>query len=258
MFRPRVIPVLLLKGQGLVKSVGFKKHRYIGDPINAVKIFNDLKADELVFFDISASREGRTISLDFIKKVGEEVNMPFAVGGGIKTIDQIRAILRAGAEKVVISNFASVKNSFLREASGTFGASTIAVCIDVKKNIWGKEQVFVLNGTKSIGSSPVDFAKEIEQQGVGEIIIQSITNDGKMNGYDIDLIGRVSQSVTIPVVAMGGAGCLPDLYNAVINGNASAVAAGSLFVYSGSRNAVLINYPTRNELLDLFHNENSN
>jgi cyclase len=258
MFRPRVIPVLLLKGQGLVKSTAFKKHRYIGDPINAVKIFNDLKADELVFLDILATREGRSVSLDFVKKFGEEANMPFAVGGGIKTINQIRDILRAGAEKVVISSFASGSGSFIREASNTFGASTITVCLDVKKNFWGKEQVFIQNGTKSTGVTPVEFAKEMEQQGVGEIIIQSIAKDGVMGGYDIDLIRRVSQSVVIPVVALGGAGCLNDFYYATINGKASALAAGSFFVYSGPRKAVLISYPTRNELIRLFQNENSN
>jgi imidazole glycerol-phosphate synthase subunit HisF len=252
MFRPRIIPTLLLRNLGLVKSVGFKDYKYIGDPINAVKIFNDLKADELVFLDILASKEKRVISLDFVLKVGDEANMPFSVGGGLRTIQNIKSVLRAGAEKVVINTFAVEDPSFIREAAEEFGSSTITVCIDVKKKIFGKQQVYIFGGSKSTNLDPVLFAKTMEENGAGELIINSIDRDGSMTGYDIELIKAISDSVTIPVVALGGAGKLSDLNEAVKNGHASAVAAGSLFVFHGPRRAVLINYPQREELRNIF------
>ncbi len=252
MYRPRVIPILLLKGQGLVKSVKFKDYRYIGDPINAVKIFNDLKADELVFLDILASKEKRTISLDFVRNVGDEANMPFAVGGGIRTIQQIKEIINAGAEKVIINTYAVENPEYIKQASDEFGSSTIVVSIDVKKKLFGKKQVYTLAGSKATGLNPVHFAKVMQEKGAGEIIINSIEKDGAMEGYDLDLIKEVSQAVEIPVIAAGGAGQLCDFNKAVNESYASAVAAGSMFVYHGPRKAVLINYPTNNELKELF------
>ncbi len=252
MFRPRVIPVLLLQNKGLVKSKQFKNHRYIGDPINAVRIFNDLQADELIFLDILATRENRTISLDFVKNVGEEANMPFAVGGGINSISQIRDILNAGAEKVVINTAAVQNPDFIRQASETFGSSTISVCIDVKKKLFGSEQTWIIAGSKSSGKSPVGIALEMEKQGAGELIIQSIEKDGMMQGYDIPLIRKISEAVTIPVVAVGGAGSTDDFKKAIDEGFASAVAAGSIFVYHGPRNAVLVNYPSQQQIAECF------
>jgi len=248
MFRPRIIPVLLLRNQGLVKSVSFKNHNYIGDPINAVKIFNDLRADELVFLDIMASKRGSCISVDFVKKVGEEANMPFAVGGGINTIEQIQELIAAGAEKVIINTQAILNPNFIKTASETFGSSTIVVCIDVKKKFLGKEQVWVQSGTKSTGLDPVEVVKKMEEMGAGEIIIQSIEKDGMMQGYDISLIKRVSQSVTIPVVALGGAGNIEHMKDVYKNTYATGLAAGSMFVYHGSRKGVLINYPEPSEI----------
>lgn len=248
MFRPRVIPVLLLKNQGLVKSVQFKNHQYIGDPINAVRIFNDLRADELVFLDIDASKEKRTVDLQLIKDIGDEANMPFAVGGGIKTIADIRAIIAAGAEKVIINTTAAQHPDFIQEATNTFGSSTIVVCMDVKKKFLGKKQTWILGGTEATGYSPIDFAKLMEEKGAGELIIQSIENDGMMQGYDLDLIQMISEAVTIPVVALGGAGNLNDLKAAYHSAYANGLAAGSLFVYHGKMKGVLINYPERNEL----------
>ena len=248
MFKPRIIPVLLLKDKYLVKSKCFKDFRYIGDPINAMRIFNDLKADELVFLDIVASKENRLISLDFVREVGEEANMPFSVGGGIRTIKDIKEIINAGAERVIIGSYAVGNPDFIREAADCFGSSTVAVCVDVKKKMFGKEQVWTFNGTKASGIDPVLFAQMMEKYGAGEIIIQSIERDGCMDGYDIELIKRVSNAVTIPVVALGGAGNLDDLKQAFHKGNASGVAAGSLFVYHGSNHGVLINYPEKSEL----------
>ncbi|HVF46905.1 MAG TPA: AglZ/HisF2 family acetamidino modification protein [Pyrinomonadaceae bacterium] len=249
MFRPRVIPVLLLKELGLVKSVGFRAHRYIGDPINAVRIFNDLKADELVFLDIEASRQGRLISLDFVRTVGEEARMPFAVGGGIRAISDIGAVINAGAEKVVINTYAGQCPGFIREASDAFGETTIVVCIDVKKSFFKGRTTWVLGGTKSTGFTPVDFARLMEVNGAGELIIQSIDHDGRMGGYNIDLISSVSSAVNIPVVALGGAGSIEDLRAGYRRGGANGLAAGSLFVYQGKRRGVLINYPDKKDLV---------
>src|SRR4051794_136690 len=160
MFRPRVIPVLLLRNDGLVKTVGFGKQRYIGDPINAVRIFNDLRADELVFLDILATREGRLISLDFVRNVGEEANMPFAVGGGIRSLAHIRSILSAGAEKVVINSFAAENPDFIAEAADSFGSSTVTVCIDVKKKrLGGAAKTWIAGGTRATAYGPDEFAR---------------------------------------------------------------------------------------------------
>jgi imidazole glycerol-phosphate synthase subunit HisF len=256
MFRPRVIPVLLLRNLGLVKSIKFNDYRYIGDPINAVKIFNDLRADELVFLDITANKEKRKISLDFVRKVGDECNMPFSVGGGIRTIEDIREVLNSGAEKVIINTAAAENPDFIYQASEEFGSSTIIVCIDVKKKLLGNEIVWIYSGSKPTTYDPVVYARLMAEKGAGELIIQSIPHDGVMEGYNIGLISKISNAVTIPVIACSGAGNYKDLNLAILKGNASAVAAGSLFIYFGPRKAVLINYPTKEELLQLFH-ENS-
>lgn len=252
MYRPRVIPVLLLHNKGLVKSVRFKDFRYIGDPVNAVRIFNDLKTDELAFIDILATKEKRTISVDFVKNVGEEANMPFSVGGGIRTLEDIRKIIEAGAEKVILNSIAGENPGFVSEAADAFGSSTITVCIDVKKDFLGKEKVWINAGTKSINSNPVQFARQMEESGAGEIIVQSIERDGTMEGYDINLIKKVAESVTIPVVSLGGAGRWQHIIelNSLVSLN--GLAAGSLFVFHGERNAVLVNYPEREKILQLF------
>ena len=248
MFRPRIIPVLLLKNNGLVKTIKFNRHRYIGDPINTVKIFNDLKADELVFLDISATRENRVVSVDFVKKVGEEANMPFAVGGGVKSLEDIRMLINAGAEKVIINTAAARNPNFIKQAADTFGSSTIVVCIDVKKKFFSGKAVWSKSGSKSSKYSPKDFAKLMEENGAGEIIIQSINKDGTMSGYDLDLIKEISTTVTIPVVALGGAGNLEHMIEAYTKGFASALAAGSLFVFQGPKKGVLINYVENSDL----------
>lgn len=252
MFRPRVIPLLLLKNKGLVKSVKFRDFTYIGDPINAVKIFNDLKADELIVLDILATKEKRCINLDFVRQVGDEANMPFTVGGGIQTIRDIKEIINAGAEKVIINSFTVKNPEFIKVASAEFGSSTIVVAMDVKKNFFGKQQVYTVGGSRSSGLDPIRWAQEMEANGAGELMVTSIEHDGMMQGYDLMLIRAISAAVTIPVVAAGGAGVLTDFKAAVGSAYASAVAAGSLFVYHGPRKAVLVNYPKGDELLNLF------
>jgi imidazole glycerol-phosphate synthase subunit HisF len=249
MFRPRIIAVLLLKDLALVKSIQFKNHRYIGDPINAVRILNLLKADELLFLDIEASKNNRLISLDFVKNVGEEAFMPFAVGGGVKSVEDIKAVINAGAEKVVINTHAAQNPDFVKEASEIFGSSTIVVCIDVKKKLFKGQRVWILGGSRPTAFTPIEFAQLMEKNGAGELIIQSIDKDGTMEGYDIELIKSISASVCIPVVALGGAGKAEDLIETYQKGRANALAAGSLFVYQGKKRGVLINYPDKNELI---------
>ncbi len=248
MFRPRVIPVLLLRNLGLVKTVKFDKHRYIGDPINAVKIFNDLKADELAFVDIMASRKGHTVPLDFVKKVGDEANMPFAVGGGIRTNDDIREIIKAGAEKVIINTEAVKRPDFIKESSSEFGSSTIVVSIDVRSNWRGKKHVYINDGTKKTKLDPLEHALRMQDLGAGEVVLNSIDRDGTMSGYDQELVHTIADRLTIPLIACGGAGSFNDVSAVVQDAHASAAAAGSIFVYHGPRNAVLINYPTSEEL----------
>ncbi len=243
MFRPRVIPVLLLKDDVLIKTIGFKNPRYIGDPINAVRLFNRMGADELVFLDVSATTRGTPLSLDLVRQIGEEAKMPFAVGGGFRTVEHIRGAIGAGAEKVVLGTVAVEQPQLVYEAANTFGASSVAVCIDVGKPRFGKEQVFIRGGRIASGTPVIDMACRIRDLGAGEIIVQSIRADGTMRGYDLDLLRRVSEAVSIPVVALGGAGSLQHLRDGYAEGMASAVAAGSLFVYQSSRRGVLINYP---------------
>ena len=248
MARPRIIPVLLLQGQRLVKTETFSKPTYIGDPINAVRIFNELQADELVFLDINATNEGRLIDLEFVKEVGEEAQMPFSVGGGIRSLDDIRSIISAGAERVILGTIAVENPDFVRQATEEFGSSTIAVCIDYKKKMFAGQKVHSQNGKKSSAYSVVDFAVLMQENGAGELIIQSIERDGKMNGYDLDAIRQVSEKVSIPVVALGGAKELNDLKLAYSEAYASGVAAGSLFVYQGIHRGVLINYPDKDTI----------
>ena len=248
MFRPRIIPVLLLKNLALVKSVKFKNYNYIGDPINAVRIFNDLKADELVFLDIEATKSNKLISLEFVKDVGEEANMPFAVGGGIKSNENIQDIINAGAEKVIINSEAIRNPNFIREAANHFGSSTIVVCIDVKKKFLKGNVVWSIGGSKASKYTPIEFAKLMEQNGAGEIIVQSIEKDGCMTGYDLELIRSISEAITIPVVALGGAGSLQDLDDVHKKSYANGLAAGSIFIYQGTKKGVLINYPSKEEL----------
>lgn len=248
MFRPRVIPVLLLKGSTLVKSRQFRDHRYIGDPINAVRLFNDMRADELAFLDILATSEGRLASIDLIRDIGEEANMPFAVGGGIRTLADIQSVIGAGAEKVVIGTAAVNTPDFVREASRAFGASTIAVCIDAKSDASGGNRVWVRNAQQSTTLLPTEFARQMEQAGAGELVVQAVERDGMMSGYDIDLVKSISEAVSIPVVALGGAGTFEHMRQARNEGHASALAAGSMFVFHGPKNGVLINYPEKSEM----------
>jgi cyclase len=247
MLQIRVIPCLLLKGRGLVKTVRFMNPQYLGDPINAVKIFNDKKVDELIFLDILASREGSKPNLDLISDLAGECFMPFTYGGGVRDINTIEQLLKSGVEKVAINSFAVEDPTFIRTASRAFGSQSIIAAIDVKKNPWGRYDVYAYGGTRKTPWDAVEFAMLAEAIGAGEIFLNSIDRDGTMAGYDNELIQRVSAAVRIPVIASGGAGRIEDFGKAVQAG-ASAVAAGSFFVYQDKNQSFLINVPSREEL----------
>lgn len=239
--------MLLVRDGELVKTEKFGKGRYIGDPINAVRLFNDLHVDELVILDISASENGVCFSWDLLEEISEEANMPFIVGGGISSTEQIQKILAAGAEKVVLCNHAISNPALVKAASDQFGSSSVSVCINVKKNIFGKYQIYSKHHKKA-KTGLFEWVRQVEDLGVGEIIVQSVDRDGLMQGYDIGLVRVVSEVSSVPIVALGGAGRIEHLQEAFSDGKANGLAAGSLFVFWGSEKGVLINYPERNKL----------
>lgn len=248
MLKTRLIPCLLLKNKGLVKTIKFKNPAYLGDPINAVKIFNDKEVDELIFLDITATLEKKNIQFDLISDIASECFMPFSYGGGIRTVDNIRDLLRLGIEKVIINTYAIECPEFIKEASDLFGSQSIVVSIDVKRTKADRYEIFTCGGTKSANLDPVDFALKMEKNGAGEIFLNSIDQDGTMQGYDIELIKMVSHRVSIPVIACGGAGEIEDFIIASEKGGISALAAGSFFLYQGKHRAFLINFPERRML----------
>lgn len=247
MLKTRVIPCLLLKGRGLVKTIQFDKPTYIGDPINAVKIFNEKEVDELVFLDIDASKEHRGPNFSLLKDITDECFMPLAYGGGVTTVEQVKELLKVGVEKIVVNTSVFENPKFVEEAVKIFGSSTIVGSMDVKRNLFGKSQVYIRGGSKSTKISPLDYVKRLESLGVGEVFLNSIDQDGKMNGYDIPLISSLASVVSVPLVASGGAGSVSDFKKAKDAG-ASAVAAGSMFVFKGQNRAVLISYPSIGDL----------
>jgi|AGTN01.2.fsa_nt_gi Imidazoleglycerol-phosphate synthase len=244
-----------MQGDGLVKTIQFKSPTYVGDPINAVRIFNRTEADELVFLDIMASRKKGLFAprgsgrprVDLIGKLSDECFMPLAYGGGVKSVEEVRDLLGAGVEKVVINTHAVEDPLFIKKASDVFGSQSIVVSIDAKRLPDGHYEVYTHGGAMPAGIDPVAHAKRMESMGAGEIFINSIDRDGTMQGYDLELIRSVSSAVGIPAIACGGAGSL-DHFSEAIRVGASAVAAGSFFVFHGRRRAVLINYPTRDEI----------
>lgn len=244
----RIIPVLLIKDGGLYKSVKFKDYKYVGDPINAVKIFNEKEVDEIVILDITATKEKRAPNLNLIKEIAGEAFMPLAYGGGVTTISQVKDILFQGVEKIVFNKSALVNEDLIKETAKRFGSSSTVVSIDTKANLLNKKYVYSDNGTKNTHLNIIDFAQRMEKLGAGEIFLNSVDRDGTYKGYDIELIKKVSSSVSIPVIACGGAKDEDDLVRAINEGGASASAAGSLFVYKGVHRAVLINYPDWNKI----------
>lgn len=248
MLRPRIIPCLLIRNKGLVKTVKFKESKYIGDPLNAVKIFNEKEVDELIVLDIDASTEGREPDYALIKKMAMECRMPFCYGGGISTVEQARKIIGLGVEKIAISSAAIQNPDLVRKIAQEIGSQSVVVVLDVKKKLLGgRYDVWINNGKKNTGKCLLDMCNEFQEQGVGEIVINSIEYDGVMKGYNFDVADKVHQKVHVPLTILGGAGSLEDVGALISKFGVVGAAAGSLFVFKGVYKAVLINYPTFSE-----------
>lgn len=247
--RPRIIPVLLIDDRDLIKTINFKKPTYLGDPVNALKIFNRKGIDEMAVLDISASKKGIDPDFELLTDMASEAFMPLSYGGGIKTLEQVRKLLAIGYEKVVLNTSLVEDEQLVRDAVALAGSQSVVASIDAKL-VKGQYKCVICDGTKVIDMTPVELAKHAAKLGVGEIFLNSIDRDGMMTGYDTDLINQVVNAVDIPVTACGGAGSISDLKDALVNGHAHAAAGGSMFVYYGRLKAVLITAPTEQELTE--------
>jgi len=244
MLRSRVIPCLLVKSGGLVKTVKFSDPKYVGDPINAVRIFNEKEADELVVLDIDATANGRKPNYEMIQNLAAECRMPLCYGGGVQTLEQFKKIIGLGVEKVAISASAVNDPNLVSNAAEMVGNQSVVVVLDAKKKRFSsKYEVFTHNGKKNSGLNAADFASKMASLGAGEIVVNSIDHDGVMKGYDYKLVEQVRNAVTVPVTVLGGAGSLDDISDLVDRFGIIGAAAGSLFVFKGKYRAVLINYP---------------
>lgn len=247
--RPRIIPCLLIDNQSMVKTVRFMNPRYLGDVVNAVKIFNNKGVDELVILDISATKQGRDPNFELLKDIASEAFMPLSYGGGITNIDQVQRLFSIGFEKVIINTALVQDEAFIKEAVSIAGSQSVVASIDYKTDVFGRTACYIKDGTKKVAISPDEFAVHAKNLGVGEILLNSINRDGMMEGYDIKTIRKVADSVTIPVIACGGAGQIEDFRMVFDQGHAHAAAAGSYFVYYGKNRAILISAPTEDELI---------
>lgn len=247
MLQTRVMPSLLLEDGGLVKTISFSDSTYIGDAINSVRIYNELEVDELVVLDIDAAKNDRGPDFEQIAELTSECFMPFTYGGGVKSFDDAQKLFDIGVEKVALNTAAIENSDLLEKISSVYGSQAVVVSVDVKKTFFSGQRVFTKGGRKKTKLSPVEWAKKLEILGAGEILLNSIDNDGKMEGFDLDLIKEVSSAVNIPVVAVGGAGTIEDIVKAKQNG-ASAIALGSMAVYQNNNRGILINFPTQKQL----------
>lgn len=248
MLHPRIIPCLLVRNKGLVKTINFKDAKYVGDPINAVKIFNEKEADELTVLDIDATVENREPDFKMIENLAVECRMPLCYGGGIKTVEQALRILSLGVEKIALSSIVFDKPELVFEIAKRVGTQSVVVVLDVKKKLFGsKYEIFTHNGTRKTGESPIEFAIKMEKLGAGEIVINSIDNDGVMKGYDFNLIDKIKESISIPLTVLGGAGSHDNIGELISKHPIIGASAGSLFVFKGKYRAVLINYPNYEE-----------
>jgi len=257
MLRPRIIPSLLLHDMGLVKTMNFKSPKYVGDPINAVRIFNEKEVDELVFFDIDATVFNKEPDYVLIEKLANQSRMPLCYGGGVKTVQQAQKIFSLGIEKIALSSAVIRNPQLVTQLADRVGSQSVIIVLDIKKKLMGGYEIYTHNGNKSTGINPIKFAKELESFGAGEIIINSIDQDGKMNGYDLNLIGKIAETISIPLTVLGGAGSLADIEKVIEKHGVIGVASGSLFVFKGPYKAVLINYPTQIEKNIIFKINNS-
>lgn len=248
MLYPRIIPCLLIRNKGLVKTVNFKNAKYVGDPINAVRIFNEKEADELMVLQIDVSSNNAEPDFKTIENLAAECRMPLCYGGGVKTTEQAQKIIGLGVEKVAISSAAVDCPELVSRIAREIGSQSVVVVIDVKKKSTGENyEVWIHNGEKCTGKCPIEFAKQLEMMGVGEIVVNSIDNDGTMKGYDLVLIEKIRKSITVPITVLGGAGSLDNIGQLISKYGIIGAGAGSLFVFRGVYRAVLINYPSREE-----------
>lgn len=246
MLRTRVIPTLLLRGQSLVKSVNFGAFTYVGDPANTVRIFNELEVDELLFLDITASHENRGPNFKVLYDIANECFMPLGYGGGITSLCQAKAVFDIGFEKIAINTAAFKNPSLINEIAQKFGSQAVIASIDVKKNFWGNKTVRILGGKKNTRYDPLTWAKKVEDLGAGEILLTSIDHEGTWSGFDYSLVEHISNAVSIPVIAHGGAGLSEHCQKVVNESNASAVALGSMVVFQKKGMGVLVNFPKIN------------
>ncbi len=254
MLQHRVIPALLLLNNGLVKTTRFKNPKYVGDPINAIRIFNEKEVDELMLLDISASKENREPNFEMIEQIAGECFMPLAYGGGIRSVEHAKRIFALGVEKICLQTSALKKPGLLTELASLFGSQSLMVSLDVKRNWLGKPKLYSSANASSLGSDWIECIKQLVEAGAGEVLLNAVERDGTLQGPDLDLIAQLSAAIDVPLIAVGGVGSLADI-KAAVNAGASAVAAGAFFIYHGPHRAVLINYPKSNELKELFSNE---
>jgi cyclase len=247
MLRPRVIPCLLVHDKGLVKTVQFKDPKYVGDPINAVRIFNEKESDELMVIDIDATRDNREPDYKMIENLAAECRMPLCYGGGVRTVEQAHRIFSLGVEKIAISAAAIQTPELVTAMAERVGSQSVVVVLDVKKKMLGGYELYTHNGKKSTGKNPVEFAIKMQELGAGEIVVNSIDQDGMMKGYDLNIIDKIRQSISLPMTVLGGAGSLQDIGKLINQYGIIGAAAGSLFVFKGIYKAVLINYPNWEE-----------
>jgi imidazole glycerol-phosphate synthase subunit HisF len=249
MNRSRLIPVLLLDGQGLVKTKKFRDRVYLGDPRNTVRIFNEKEVHELVLFDINATAQNADIQFELVEEIVTEAFMPIGYGGGVRTVADARRLVNLGIEKIVLSSGAFENPELVNELAGVLGSQSVLVCIDYKKDVFGRVTAWTHNGSRNTKMHPSDAALQFANRGAGEVILNCIDRDGTMSGYDLNLIKEVVGKIDVPVVGCGGSGSLEDASLMLKQTGASAAGAGSMFVFQGKHRAVLITYPDRNELM---------
>lgn len=248
MLRTRIIPALLLRNESLVKTVRFGKFTYVGDPCNTVRIFNELEVDELLFLDITATREKRSPNLRVLGNIANECFMPLAYGGGVRTFQDAKAVLQMGFEKVAINSYAVENPSFVSQLADHYGSQAVIASIDVKKSYWGRYQIHTCSGRQRTKHDPVSWAKELESLGAGEILLTSIDQEGTWEGFDLELVKGVTEAVNIPVIVHGGAGTVEHIGAVVKQAGASAVALGSMVVFQKKGMGVLVNFPDKSSL----------
>lgn len=252
MLSTRLMPCLLMSNGALVKTIRFKEGSYVGDPVNAVRIFNQKEVDELILLDIHATTQKRGIDFDTLEKLTSECFMPICYGGGVRTLEEMRRLYALGIEKVSLGAAAFEVPDLVRQASSEFGAQAVVVTVDVRKKFLGGSTVCTRNGQRDLKLAPVDAALALELQGAGELLLYSIDRDGTWGGFDLGLLASVTQAVSVPVVATGGAGTLAHIQSATQQGGASAVAIGSMAVFQGQGLGVLIKFPSRQDQLAIF------